>query len=168
MKLAEALLEKKALGARITDLNRRFSEAALVEEPTIGLGLPGLVADDDEREDAAALLISLHSAFHRWEALTVSINTSNNSTMVGERTMMQALAHRDALKSQIQHFANIKEQIRGRNQSRRMYGENAPKMLVAPGVSLAYFTKLVDDLSQELRLLDTSIQAANWAFDLVE
>ena len=158
MKLAEALLEKKATGARITELNRRYSEAALIEEGDVS----------EENESAEELLASLQGAFQRWEQLTVAINVSNNQIQVGEVTMMQALARRDALKSQIAHFGNIKEAIRGRNQSRRMYGENAPKMLLAPNVSVQYFTTLVDSLSQELRLLDLSIQAANWANDLVE
>lgn len=156
MKLAEALLEKKALHARIQELNTRYTAAALVEE------------GEQPEEDASELFASLQGAFARWEVLTVAINVSNNQINIGDITMMQALAHRDSLKSQVAHFQNIKEQIRGRNQSRRMYGENAPKMLLAENVSVQSFTKLVDDLGKELRMLDTSIQAANWANDLVE
>ena len=156
MKLAEALLEKKALAGRIQELNRRFSEAALIE------------ADEEPEENAEELLNSLQAAFARWEFLTVAINQSNNKVMVGEKTMMSALAHRDSLQTQITHFSSLRDQIRGRNSNRRLYGENAPKLVLAPNISVQAFISLVDSLSQELRLLDTSIQAANWANDLVE
>jgi hypothetical protein len=113
------------------------------------------------------LYASLQGVFVRWEELTTSINKTNNQVMVGERTMMQALARRDVLKLQIAHFTTIKDQLRGRNQSRRMYGEVGPKVKLAENVNVQDFIKLVDSLSQELRLLDVAIQAANWANDLV-
>ena len=159
MKLAEALLEKKTLTGRINELTRRFSESALVEE------------GEEPEEDASELLTSIKGAFERLQALTVAVNTSNNQIMLGDITMMQALARRDSLKSQIMQYSNIKDQIRGRNQHRRMYGggENTPKMVISHrDLSAQKFIVLVDTLSQELRLLDASIQAANWANDLVE
>lgn len=159
MRLAEALLEKKTLGVRIGELDRRYSESALVEDGS---------TEASDREDTDELLTSLQVSFARWEQLTVAINISNNQIQVGEVSMMQALARRDSLKSQIAHFGNIKEAIRSRNQRRHMYGETAPKMILAPNVSVQYFTTLVDSLSQELRMLDLAIQAANWANDLVE
>jgi hypothetical protein len=158
MKLAEALLEKKTLTGRINELTRRFSESALVEE------------GEEPEEDASEILASLKGVFERLQALTVAVNTSNNQIMLGDITMMQALARRDSLKSQIMQYTAIKDQIRGRNQH-RMYGggEKAPKMVISHrDLSAQKFIVLVDTLSQELRLLDASIQAANWANDLVE
>jgi molybdopterin converting factor small subunit len=154
MKLAEALIEKKNLSARIGELQGRYTAAAVIEEG----------AEPDETADE--LLTSLHAAFSQWEDLTVAINLANNKILVGEKTMMQALAHRDILKTQISHFNNIAGSIRQRNQQRRFYNTEGPKMVVAEGVDVKYFIKLVDTLSKELRELDLSIQAANWANEL--
>jgi len=154
MKLAEALIEKKDLASRISELQGRYTSAAVIEEGS------------EPDETAQDLLKSLEGAFARWEELTVAINVANNRIMVGDLTMMQSLAHRDSLKSQISHFSSIAGSIRQRNSQRRFYQENGPKMVVAEGVDAKYFIKLVDDLSKELRVLDTQIQAANWANEL--
>jgi hypothetical protein len=160
MKLAEALIEKKDLATRISELQGRYSAAAVIEEGT----------EPDETPEE--LLKSLQGAFARWEELTVAINVANNRIVLGDDplqkqlTMMQSLAHRDSLKSQISHFSSIAGSIRQRNSQRRYYQENGPKLIVAEGVDAKYFIKLVDDLSKELRVLDTQIQAANWANEL--
>jgi hypothetical protein len=154
MKLAEALIEKKDLAARISELQGRYTAAAVIEEGS------------EPDESAESLLKSLNGAFARWEELTVAINVANNRILVGDLTMMQSLAHRDSLKSQISHFSSIAGSIRQRNSQRRFYQENGPKMVVAEGVDAKHFIKLVDDLSKELRVLDTQIQAANWANEL--
>ena len=156
MKLAEALIEKKDLTARISELQSRYTAAAVIEE--------GAKPD----ESAEELLTSLSAAFARWEELTVAINVANNRILVGDKTMMQSLAHRDSLKNQISHFNSISSSIRQRNvQRNRYFSESSSlKMVVAEGVSAGYFIKLVDDLSKELRLLDTQMQAANWENEL--
>lgn len=166
MKLAEALIEKKDLAARISELQGRYTAAAVIEEGS------------EPDESAENLLLSLNGAFARWEELTVEINLANNrikipvvdkpnlSSRKFDMTMMQALAHRDSLKSQISHFGSIAGSIRQRNSQRRYYQETGPKMLLAEGVDAKHFIKLVDDLSKELRVLDTQIQAANWANEL--
>ena len=154
MKLAEALLEKKNLAGRISELQGRYTAAAVIEEGN---------QPDESAED---LLNSLVAAFAQWEALTVNINLANNRVVVGERTMMQALAHRDSLKTQIFHFSAITSTIRQRNSSRHYYQEIGQKMIVVEGVDVKAFIKRVDDLSQELRLLDAAIQKANWDNEL--
>src|ERR1044071_9780267 len=155
MKLAEALLEKKTLTSRIGELQNRYVAAAVIEE--------GSSPDETPEE----LLTSLLAAFQRWEELTIAINTTNNLIQVGDKTMMQVLAHRDSLKTQISHITAIANSIRQRNQVHRIYRhENGPKMVVAEGVDAKRFIKLGDDLSKELRELDLQIQAANWAYEL--
>jgi hypothetical protein len=155
MKLAEALIEKKNLATRIGELQGRYTAAAVIEE--------GTTPD----ETAEELLTSLTAAFARWEELTVAINLTNNSVPVGDKTMMQALAHRDSLKTQISHISGIANSIRQRNTARnRYFNADGPKMVVAEGVDAKYFIKLGDDLSKELRELDLQIQAANWANEL--
>jgi hypothetical protein len=157
MKLAEALVEKKNLSARISELQTRYIAAAVIEE--------GSTPD----ETAEELLVSLKAAFARWENLTVAINLTNNAIQVGDITMMQALAHRDILKTQISNFNSIANSIRQRNSAHnRYFNTTGPKMVVAEGVDAKYFIKLGDDLSKELRELDLQIQAANWAHDLTE
>jgi molybdopterin converting factor small subunit len=154
MKLAEALIEKKNLASRISELQGRYTAAAVIEEGT------------EPDEVAEELLQSLTAAFEQWETLTVQINLANNTILVGDKTMMQSLAHRDSLKSQITHFNAIASAIRQRNQQNRYFRENGPKLVVAEGVTAKTFIKLVDDLSKELRLLDAAIQKANWDNEL--
>src|SRR5271166_4069658 len=109
MKLAEALIEKKDLATRITDLQGRYTAAAVIEEGS------------EPDETAETLLKSLQGAFARWEELTVAINVANNRIVLGDDplvkqfTMMESLAHRDSLKSQIGHFSSIAGSIRQRN-----------------------------------------------------
>lgn len=155
MKLAEALIEKKDLQVRISDLQSRYTTAAVVET--------GEKAD----EDADELLKSLEGALERMETLTVNINTTNNQVQLDEnRTLMHAIARRDSLKIQINQFNGIITAIRHRNRS-RSYGENLPKMVVSEGVNVASFIKKVDALAKELRILDAAIQASNWANDMI-
>lgn len=156
MKLAEALLEKKNVNARIQEMSTRFSAAAIHEE------------GEQPEENAQELLLSLEGAFARWEALTTSINKTNNTVKVGDMTMMEALAKRDVLKAEAAHYRSIADGLRNRNRERRMYGEPATKMVLAEGIEIQSFIKKADALAQELRLLDVAIQAANWANDLVE
>jgi len=129
MKLAEALIEKKDLATRISELQGRYTAAAVIEEGS---------EPDETPED---LLYSLQSTFTRWEELTVAINVANNRVTIPnskpnfpDLTMMQSLAHRDSLKSQISHFGSIAGSVRQRNSQRRYYQENGPKMIVAEGV----------------------------------
>ena len=159
MKLAEALVEKKNLSARIGELQTRYVAAAVIEEGS------------EPDETAEHLLVSLEAAFTLWEDLTVAINLTNNSIFVegtiGPLTMMQALAHRDILKTKISNFSSIANSIRQRNSAHnRYFNTTGPKMVVTEGVDAKYFIKLGDDLSKELRELDLQIQAANWAHDL--
>lgn len=178
MRLAEALIEKKDLQARIGELQNRYTASAVIED--------GENAD----ETPADLLRSLENAMERMEDLTVSINLANNRVflpLVDEHTgvtltdeylqkhpratatastMMEGIAHRDNLKMRIGQYNGILNSIQQRNRNRRYAGENAPKMVVTEGVEASHFIKLVDRLGKELRLLDASIQATNWANDL--
>ena len=158
MKLAEALLEKKALSGRISDLQSRFVEAALITE------------GDAPEEDASVLMSALVEALARHEELTVQINHTNNTIIVGDTglTMMQSLARRDGIKLQQTNYSTIAQLLRMRNRNRNLYGEaTTTKVTVADGVNPSYYIKLVDTLGKEYRVLDTAIQAANWANDLV-
>jgi len=160
MKLAEALVEKKHTAARIQELEARYIAAAVIEE--------GNTPD----EAAGDILVTLQAAFDRWQDLTVAINKTNNQIVIEANgvsaTMMELLAHRDSLKTQIAHYTTILASIRQRNQQRSYYNEGAKtKMIAAEGVDVAYFITLVDVLSKEFRLLDVVIQGANWSNELL-
>jgi hypothetical protein len=163
MKLAEALNDKKALLTRIGELQGRYTASAVVDEGEVSTETP------------AELFTGLETAFGDLEYLTVAINMTNNTIVLAPEatgisnpvTMMQAIVHRDNLKLRIANLRAIIEAIRDRNSRGRYYGEGGTKKVVAEGVSLAEFIKVGDDLSKKLRLLDASIQAANWTNDLV-
>lgn len=156
MKLAEALIEKKALAARLNELQARYLAIAVVEEGEV----------NEEDDTAEGVFTSLQATYEKYERMIVNINQTNNDVLINGVTLMQALARRDVLKSQVHVYNGILSTIRQRNSGRRHYGETV-KMVLAEGVVAADIAKMVDTLSQELRVLDVSIQAANWAHDLV-
>jgi len=156
MRVAEALIEKKGLTARVNELQGRYTNSAVVEE------------GEQPEENAEELLVALEGTFKRLEFLSVAINTTNNVVLVGDMSLMQAIARRESLKTRIGQYSAIIGSIRQRNYSRRNYGENVAKMVLAEGVNAAAFIKQVDSMSKELRELDLKIKEINWTNDLID
>ena len=86
MKLAEALLERKAIKERIRELQERAKRDARVQE------------GDRPAEDPAALMAEVESLAARLERLIVAINRANSAVRLPDgRTLMEAIARRDVL-----------------------------------------------------------------------
>jgi len=150
MTLAEALIEKKSLTARVGELQARYVATVIVEE------------GEEPETPAFEILAKLDAMFARLEYLTVAINKFNNIVKVGDRSLMEAIAHRDRLRSEVATYRFIIDSIRQRNEQHR-YGGSTIRMVVAEGVTITDFTKVADDLAQQYRQLDVQIQSANWS-----
>jgi len=89
MKLAEALVERKALKDEIQDLRRRLQRVAKVQE------------GDEPVEEPLAILRTIESKLGELEQLITRINRTNIAARLSDdRTLMEAIAERDMLRLQ--------------------------------------------------------------------
>ena len=84
MKLAEALVERKAAQTKIGEINERLQRVALVQD------------GEKPAEDPLALLAELDMVALRLEVFILAINRTNlQATLPDGRTLTAAIAHRD-------------------------------------------------------------------------
>lgn len=150
MKIAEALIERADIQKRIEQLRDRLSSNALVQE------------GEEPAEDPTSLLTELDRLEKRLCELVARINLTNANTVSGGMTVTEMLALRDCLaqKNDIMHdFLRAASQkwMRGRGS----------EIVVKSTVSVSELQKQVDDISKQLRELDTRIQGINWNTDLI-
>ena len=150
MKLAEALQERADLNRRVQQLQQRLGNNAIVQE------------GERPAEDPAQLLAELDGSVESLESLITRINLTNCRTQVGGESLTALLARRDALKLKLGAYRDLA--YRASQVGQRASGREI-KLLSA--VSVPQVQKEVDALARELRLLDNSIQAANWATELM-
>ena len=92
------------------------------------------------------------------------INQTNSQTAFGEAgTLADALAQRDILSQRAAVYRQLAEQASATNVR---YSLSEIKMV--PTVEVQEMQRQADQLAIEYRELDASIQAANWAVDIVE
>jgi hypothetical protein len=152
MKLAEALVERKAAQQKLAELNERLQRAAVVQE------------GERPAEEPAALLTELDEVTARLERLILAINRTNGqATLADGRTLTAAIARRDVLRMR-QGATDALLRSVGSPQFRARGAE----IKFVPTVSVPELQARRDALAKEYRELDTAIQAANWAIDLVE
>lgn len=150
MKLAEALQERADLNRRIQQLRQRLNSNAIVQE------------GEQPAEDPAELLAELDGCVRKLENLIAQINLTNCRTEINGENLTSLLARRDALTLKLSAYRDLAYQA---SQLGRRATHSEIKLLSA--VNVKDLQKQVDTMSKELRLLDNSIQAANWATDLI-
>jgi hypothetical protein len=94
------------------------------------------------------------------------INRTNLSATLlgGQTTLTDALARRDALTLR---YGNLKTLVSTALRERMpRYGRAEIRIL--PAVEVAPLRRRMDELARQRRELDTAIQQANWATDLIE
>ena len=150
MKIAEALIERADIQKRIEQLRDRLSNNALVQE------------GEEPAEDPASLLSELDRLEKRLCELVARINLTNANTVSGGMTVTEMLALRDchAQKNDI-----MRDFLRAASQ-KWMRGRGS-EIVVKSTVSVSELQKQVDDISKQLRELDTRIQGINWNTDLI-
>jgi len=152
MKLAEALIERKAAKLKLAELRDRLKEAALVQE------------GDQPAEDPGALFTEANEVGARLEQLIVVINRTNTVARLADgRTLTEAIARRDVLN---EHRAILEATLRTVSRPDFRLGRSEVKYLRT--VDVAELQRRRDQLAKELRELDTAIQTTNFAVDLSE
>ena len=150
MKLAEALQERADLNRRIQQLQQRLNSNAIVQE------------GERPAEDPAGLLAELDGCVGNLERLITRINLTNCQTQVGGESLTAHLARRDALKLKLSVYRDL-----AYNASQLARRATRTEIKVLSSVSVKDVKNQADDLAKELRLLDNSIQAANWTTELI-
>ena len=150
MKIAEALIERADIQKRIEQLRDRLSNNALVQE------------SEEPAEDPTSLLSELDRLEKRLCELVARINLTNANTVSGGMTVTEMLALRDCL---AQKNDIMRDFLRAASQ-KWMRGRGS-EIVVKSTVSVSELQKQVDDISKQLRELDTRIQGINWNTDLI-
>lgn len=150
MKLAEALQERADLNRRIQQLQGRLNSNAVVQE------------GERPPESPKELLRELDGCITQLEALIGQINLTNCRTELEGESLTQLLARRDALKLKLSAYRDLSY-----NASQLARRATHTEIKVLSAVSVPQVQKEADALARELRLLDNSIQAANWTTELI-
>lgn len=157
MKLAEALIERKALKEKITRLRERLAQNAQVQE------------GETPQEEPRALLTETDAAIETLYALTIRINATNIRTPLAEgdaRNVMDAIAERDMLMLKRTILAQlVQAAVVTRTSS---YGVTRNEIKFRATVDVAALQKEIDALAKQYRELDTRIQACNFVAELLE
>lgn len=149
MKLAEALQERADLNRRLQQLQQRLANNAIVQE------------GEQPAEEPQELLTELDGCIKMLEQLITRINLTNCRAMVDGESLTTLLARRDALKLKLSAYRDL-----AYNASQLGRRATRTEIKLFSAVNVKDLQKQVDALARELRLLDNSIQAANWATEL--
>lgn len=150
MKLAEALQERADLNRRIQQLQQRLGNNAIVQEK------------EKPIEDPKDLLAELDRCVAELEDIIARINLTNCRVQVEGKTLTGHLARRDALKLKLGAYRDLA--YRASQVGQRVSGR---EIKLFSAVDVPRLQREVDALARELRLLDNTIQAANWATELM-
>jgi hypothetical protein len=153
MKLAEALAERKALMTKTAELAERMRANVLVHE------------GDTPAEQVVELRAAYDAAVGALAALVKAINRTNVVTRLEDgRILAEAITDRDMLQLRHRALDALADATTTRLPNR--YARAELRTLVT--VEVPALRRDVDALAREVRALDTRIQAANWATDLIE
>ena len=150
MKLAEALNQRADLQKRIAQLRERLSNNVKVQE------------GDEPAEKPEDLFKELEGALKELESLIVRINRTNQETVWEGKTLTEMIAGKDVLSLQLSVLRTALESANVRSDR---YSRNEIKFVRT--VDVNDLQKKVDDLSRDLRTLDSKLQQANWMTDLL-
>lgn len=150
MKLAEALIERADLKARISQVVSRMEDNALIQE------------GDKPAEDVSELANMYESMMGELETLIIRINKTNAETLVLNMSLADAIAKRDCLKSKISAYRSVKESSLTKHDR---YSTSEIKYVRTTDISK--LQRMVDDYSRQYRELDTKIQERNWTAELL-
>ena len=151
MKLAEALQERADLNVRIEQLRSRLENNALVQE------------GEQPAEHPDELLRELDDCIARLTWLIGRINLTNCQTVVDGQSITEKIAQKDTLVMQLSVYRKLTDAA-----SRTVNRARHSEIRILPTVRAAELQKQIDGMAKELRLLDNTLQQANWTTDLIE
>jgi hypothetical protein len=152
MKLAEALVLRADTQRRIQQLQARIQESSLVQEGS------------DPPEDPEKLLGELSRLISEFEQWVVRINRTNiRITLPNGKTIMEALAQRDAL--QLHHNA-LASVVMHASTTVSRYSKTEIRNIAT--IDVGALREQMDTLARDRRQLDIQIQTVNWATEVEE
>ena len=150
MKLAKALNQRADLQKRIAQLRERLSNNVKVQE------------GDRPAEKPEDLFAELKTSLKELESLIVRINKTNQETVWEGKTLTEMIAAKDVLSL---HLSTLRSVLDAANVRSDRFSRNEIKFVRT--VDVNELQKRVDDLSRDLRELDSRLQQANWMTDLI-
>ena len=151
MKLAEALIERKAIKNKMEELKKRIYQNSQVQE------------GDEPVELPLTLMKLLYKESDEFEKLVICINTTNIKTELSNgMNMMEALIKRDMLRYKYFIYNNLADKA---TPSTDRYSQREIKFVST--IDITDVRKKADEIAKESRLLDMKIQEANWSTDLL-
>ena len=150
MKLAEALNQRADLQKRIAQLRERLSNNVKVQE------------GDQPAEKPEDLFAELERSLKELETLIVRINRTNQETVWEGQTLTEMIAAKDMLSL---HLSSLRAILEAANVRSDRFSRNEIKFVRT--IDVNELQKKVDDLSRDLRELDSRLQQANWMTDLL-
>ena len=151
MKLAEALQERADLNRRISELTDRISCCVLVQE------------GEEPPEDPEELFHELDADIAQLGQLIASINKTNSATVVDGKSLTEIIAEKDALNCQLDSYRSILSTA-----SADVYRARETEIKILKTVDVRSLRRKTDAISKQIRLLDNTLQRANWTYDLME
>lgn len=151
MKLAEALQERADLSARISILENRLMNNALVQE------------GEKPAEAPEELLAELDRCSEEMERLITAINLTNSSTISDGMTVTGLIAKKDVLNRKLsiyRHFLMTASQTAQR--------ATRSEIKILSTVNVREYQQKADGLAKRLRILENRIQQINWTTELIE
>ena len=151
MKLAEALMERKAIKCKMEELKKRIYQNAQIQE------------GDSSIENPKELMQELKEEIEKFEQLVIKINITNMTAKLSNgMTLMEAIVKKDMLN--YNHMVHINLADNATPSSAR-YSNREIKSI--PNVDINEIRKKADEIAKEYRMLDCKIQEANWMVELV-
>ncbi len=151
MKLAEALIERADLQKTLEVMRKRLNSNAKVQDGV------------EPNEQVSAIVGEMRTALERLEYLIVHINKTNERTkMKNGKTIAETIAKKDVLAKEL---SLLSELLAAGSELVSRYSKTEIKIL--PTFSVKALQTEVSEKAKELRLLDTSLQEANWLTDLL-
>lgn len=151
MKLAEALMERKAIKTKMEDLKKRIYQNASIQE------------GEQPIEAPLQLLDELQVETEKFETIIARINQTNNVTRLSEdMTLMEAIVKKDMLNYLHLIHINLADKA---TPSHDRFSRREIKFV--PAINISDVRKKGDEIAQAYRLLDRKIQEANWNTELI-
>lgn len=151
MKLAEALIERKAIKTKMEELKKRLYQNAKIQEGSEPIENPDTIIKDLEIE------------ITKYEELIIRINQTNLVTKLGDDvSLMEAIVRKDMLNYKHMIHLNLADKATPQNER---YSQREIRDI--PNVDIPQVRKKADEVAKEYRLLDMKIQECNWTVDLL-
>lgn len=152
MKLAEALLIRSEYRAKVDQLESRIYNNAKVQE------------DMKPDEDPNQLLKELLTLHDNMATLIQQINVTNQTTMINDDlSVTDAIVLRESCRRKMEALHRVYDSA-----SQRDFRLTRTEIKMNVVINLSDIQKKIDELSKEIRILDTTIQEKNWLTDLID